>query len=319
MTGAHGMEQVMEQVPGVSVILMPWWIAAAALGIFALLFCLITLFVLKRVRPAGGELHMPAQIPIGSQVKVRGWPLSGWDARVKIAALLFFMFSAAFLRSVPSALTALVFSLALAIFCRVGLYRILVRISAVSMFLLLILVVLPFSTAPAPGDTVLGIEGLAPFLFNVRGLRDAAVIIMKACAIVMLMEPLFYSSPLSEFSNALISLRIPPKAVYILNLATRYLNVMAAEASSMLWALRSRAFRPSATISGLRTLAGLFAILFIRSYERTQRLQEAMALRGFHGEFPRGRLGRIGAADIVKAALFIAAGLCLHLMDVVWR
>lgn len=294
---------------------VPWWFLPLLLSFLCLAAALLLRGLFSRGKRGSRELRLPQQIPLSGDSPIGGPLFSGWDCRMKISSMVLFMFAVAFLKGLAAALAALVLSMALAAAAKVPLSRAAARLSAVSLFLLMLLVTLPFSTQPAPGDLVLTIDGGLLPGFNLRGLSAALAISAKACAILLLMEPLFFSSPLSEFSNALISLRFPAKGVNILNLAIRYITVVADEASSILMAARARGFRARLTAGGMRTMAGLFAMLFIRSYERTQRLQEAMTLKGFRGSFPRRPLPPLTAMDLVRAGLLLLFAAALHLLD----
>jgi cobalt/nickel transport system permease protein len=65
----------------------------------------------------------------------------------------------------------------------------------------------------------------------------------------------------------------------------RYLDVIAGELRRTRIAMSARGYDPS-WIAQIRPLAAAAGALFIRSYERGERVHQAMLARGFVGEFP---------------------------------
>jgi cobalt/nickel transport system permease protein len=56
-------------------------------------------------------------------------------------------------------------------------------------------------------------------------------------------------------------------------------------------------------------------MLFVRSYERTERVFEAMRARGYRGRFPEPADLSIRAWDLVISGVCLAAGCCLVVYD----
>ena len=56
-------------------------------------------------------------------------------------------------------------------------------------------------------------------------------------------------------------------------------------------------------------------MLFIRSFERTERVYEAMLSRGYQGVFPSTAPQKITARDWIKGAVWIMIGLLLLAFD----
>jgi cobalt/nickel transport system permease protein len=65
----------------------------------------------------------------------------------------------------------------------------------------------------------------------------------------------------------------------------RYLDVIAGEMRRTRIAMTARGYAPS-FVAQIRPLATAVGALFIRSYERGERVHQAMLARGFVGEFP---------------------------------
>jgi cobalt/nickel transport system permease protein len=75
--------------------------------------------------------------------------------------------------------------------------------------------------------------------------------------------------------------------------------------------MRVRGFVARTNVATLRTMASGFGMLFIRSFERTERVYEAMLSRGYQGSFPGEVRQKITSWDLVKGTLFIMIALLL--------
>jgi cobalt/nickel transport system permease protein len=107
-------------------------------------------------------------------------------------------------------------------------------------------------------------------------------------------------------------LRAPRVITAIMGFMVRYLDVIVEEWNRMRVALRSRAYRPR-SLRQAGAMAAASGSLFIRSYERGERVYLAMLSRGYSGGMPTieapAPVGRqwVGAGLIVTGAVAIAA------------
>ncbi|MFV9506519.1 MAG: cobalt ECF transporter T component CbiQ [Oscillochloridaceae bacterium umkhey_bin13] len=228
-------------------------------------------------------------------------PIHTLDARVKLVLTLTCILTMALLP--PGAWVAL-FAYALLIWAAtlrsgVGLTMIMSR-SLVALPFALVAVTLVFSRtgeplwrfALGPLELVATDAGLVAFLS----------VLVRSWLSVQAALLLTATTHFTEVLAALRALRLPPVLVAILGFAYRYLFVMVDEAQRM---LRARACR-SATVPGQRaggSLAWRAAVvgqmagtLFLRAYERSERIYAAMLARGYQGE-----LRTLGARPLTSA------------------
>ena len=92
-----------------------------------------------------------------------------------------------------------------------------------------------------------------------------------------------------EHLAGMISRIFPSPLDQIFLLAYRFLFLTLAMTGSMLKAVRSRGggLVRSLRVQG-RIFTGVFALVFIRSFDRAERVHKAMAARGYHGTFGAG-------------------------------
>ena len=104
-----------------------------------------------------------------------------------------------------------------------------------------------------------------------------------------------------EVLHALEKLKVPRVLILIASFMYRYLFVIVAEAARMRAALLARGYAPRHALQA-RALGRVVTALFLRSYERGERVHLAMLARGFDGHLPRLGTLTLRPAD----ALFLA-------------
>ncbi len=107
-----------------------------------------------------------------------------------------------------------------------------------------------------------------------------------------------------EILRGLERLRMPSVMVQIASFMLRYVNVITDEMERMKVARESRGFEATG-LKHWKVLATSAAALFIRSYERGERVHLAMLSRGFDGTLPHTEVRTIGL-KIWLSALSIA-------------
>lgn len=108
-------------------------------------------------------------------------------------------------------------------------------------------------------------------------------------------------------------LHVPGVFIMLLAFIARYVGVLGDQLHSLRVALASRAPRLRGRAM-LRTLGSIVGNLFVRSYERGERVYAAMLSRGYTGSLPVTGTARIGAAELllVTMAVLSSAALALY-------
>jgi cobalt/nickel transport system permease protein len=192
-------------------------------------------------------------------------------------------------------------------------------------------VVLPFVLVAVPllftrpGEVILGF-GLGPLDLTITdtGLRDVLSITAKSWLSVQAALLLAYTTTFVDLVDALRGLRVPALIVSIISFMYRYLAVLADEASRMSRARSSRsAEAPGGHAGGsLRWRAAvtgsMVGSLFIRSYERSERVYAAMLSRGFAGIVDVAPRARPDGRSLAWFALTLAAIIVFVLVVNLW-
>ncbi len=241
--------------------------------------------------------------------------LHTWTPTVKIGALLVASFLIVALQTLFWAAVALTIALLVVHLARIPWQRSLRRMTAMSGLCVLFLLVLPLTSPPRPGDTLLVLPLLEGLPLRLAGVVLALTITCKAAAVALLMEPMFATAELARTLQGFVALGLPPSLTQMILLCHRYLFVFQQEAARMQRAMRVRGFVPGTNLATLRTTGNALGMLFIRSFERTERVYEAMLSRGYQGTFPATARERITAGDLAKAAVSMTIGLLLVVFD----
>ena len=185
-------------------------------------------------------------------------------------------------------------------------------------FLGMFLVVMPLTVKAKSGDVLFQLEHLSFLCFNSRGGLLALLICLKASAIALLVEPLLSTSPFPVTIQALARLRVPQMVCQMILLAHRYIFVFQHETSRMNKGMHMRGFRRRTDMETLRNIGNFLGMLLVRSFERTQRVYEAMIARGYMGQLSVTHEFRVMNRDWWKGLFWFSAGIGLVLVDRFW-
>ncbi|SEO89702.1 cobalt ECF transporter T component CbiQ [Trujillonella endophytica] len=114
------------------------------------------------------------------------------------------------------------------------------------------------------------------------GLTAGGGLLAKATLSVLAATVLAATTEARELLRGLERLRLPAALVQILSFMIRYADVVSGELRRMRVARESRGFR-ARHLGALRVLGPAAASLFVRSYERGERVHLAMLSRGYTG------------------------------------
>ncbi len=161
----------------------------------------------------------------------------------------------------------------------------------------LVALLLPFF---AGGDSVI-IGGIA---LSVPGLWTMWNILVKATLGLWISIVLGATTTVPELLGGLGRLRVPSVLTAIAGFMLRYIDLVLGQFGRMRRAMESRAYRPR-TLADTRPIASGVGSLFVRSYERGERVHLAMASRGYAGSMPAA----VTRASSRRVSWAIAAGI----------
>jgi len=168
-------------------------------------------------------------------------------------------------------------------------------------------VVLPFSALVAlpllflgggERTAVLGMSLSAKGLWTLAGAATKSV--LGVAALMLLVSTTHFSSLLA----GLRGLGAPTVFIDLLSLTYRYVFVLVGEAMRLRRAAIARGYRPK-WLPQAAIIGRMAGTLFVRSYERAERVYGAMLLRGYSGRMPTARALKFRTAN----ALVLVASL----------
>ncbi|MFE0424699.1 cobalt ECF transporter T component CbiQ [Streptomyces sp. NPDC058953] len=169
---------------------------------------------------------------------------------------------------------------------------------------------LPFTVPAGPGETV----AVAGTTLSEPGLWGAWNILAKGTLGVAASVLLAATTEIRALPSGLQRLRLPPLLVQIVSFMIRYGDLVADDLRRMSIARRSRGFEAR----GVRhwgVLARTAGTLFVRTYERGERVHLAMLSRGYAGTMPRTATAAASRAQWTAAAALPAAALAVRLLE----
>lgn len=201
------------------------------------------------------------------------------DPRGKVVIASLFAILMAVSKSSAATLPGLGLALIWLGLARLPIKKVLVRLLVVNSFIFFLWVVLPWTY---PGDAVLH---FGPLAATRQGLIFTGLITLKSNAIIIALIALVATVPVVTLGQAMHGLRLPDKLCHLLLFTYRYLYVFEQEFRRLVQAMKIRGFQPRTNLHTYRSYAYLAAMLLVRSYDRADRVFQAMLCRGFHGVF----------------------------------
>jgi cobalt/nickel transport system permease protein len=204
-----------------------------------------------------------------------------WSPRLKLVSLLTLMFAFATVQHLP--LVPWMLGLAAVLYGLSGLPLAFLRqrLSYPGLFILAVVVLLPFSV----GETLLWQGGW--LTLRQEGLQASLLITGRFLSILTVGFILLGTTPFLTLLHAMRSLGLPTILADMTLLSYRYLYEIAAMLATMQQAMRLRGFGQGrqrwlrVNRQTLQQLALLAGNLLIRSYEQSERVYKAMRLRGY--------------------------------------
>lgn len=191
-------------------------------------------------------------------------------------------------------------------------------------------VALPFAAAAVtliftvPGRS-LGVMPLVGLPISEAGLIRFVSIIFKSMVSVQVAVLLVMTTHFTDMLWAMGALHVPKVLVAVISFMYRYVFVMADEALRLTRARDSR----SAVVGGnpakgrsvwfrASTTGRMIGSLFLRSFERSERVYQAMVARGYQGQIRRLHPPPLALRDVVLASIPLLAGMALTAAALLW-
>lgn len=228
-------------------------------------------------------------------------PVHRLDPRAKIIALFSFLLAVV--------LTPITFSQKFILYGAMVISLILISKVPLKFVLKRSLVIIPFVGLVAIGLPFLGngSGSLSPGIFTSSHTATLIFlnVLVKSWLCVLAMITLTSTTPFSKLLNGFQRLKIPTVFVMILSFMYRFVFILEDEIDRMVRAREARSFETS-WLQSVRTAGNMIGVLFLRSYERAERVYAAMRSRCYSGKIKLTRELKMDGYDISFIGFFLS-------------
>ncbi len=186
--------------------------------------------------------------------------------------------------------------------------QILKKVCILIPFILFIAMFVPFLKE---GNVCLLLEiGHWKFDITYEGVWTFLNIIVKSTLSIFLLVIATSTTAFPDFLKGLDMLRVPRLLVMLMSFMYRYIFVLIDEARRLMRA-RSLRYFGSRYMEQFRAMGYMIGVLFIRTFERAERIYGAMIIRGFSGEILSVKRFRFSSLDILFMVGIIVSLVCI--------
>jgi len=229
------------------------------------------------------------------------------DPKVKIIGSMGLALIVALSQSLIALYSGLLGGIVLLFIAKLRYHNVLKHLLAVNLFIIFLWLVLPLTGAQDIDPLIY----IGPVPIYEKGIEIAHRVTVKANAITLFIITLLATSTIQQIGYGLRQLGFSKKFIFLLLASWRYLGLIRQEYTRLNRAATLRCFRPSANFHTYRTYGYLIGMTFIHSYNRAQRVNNAMLLRGFNGVYPVFDTSVIRSSDYIIACILTGYALLL--------
>ena len=211
--------------------------------------------------------------------KIRESIIKCLDPRTKILSVFLFSVIVAVSYRLTTLFFALAISLIIIIASKAYAKEVFKRLVPVNLIVILLWFFLPFTVKGEP------VCSLGPLSITGEGLFYATRITIKSNTMMLMLIALISSTSVLTIGHAMHDMFIPKKLVHLLFFTFRYIYIIYDEYLRIEKALKVRCFVPKTSLHTYKTYAFMVGMLLVKSFDRAQRVYNAMLCRGFNGNF----------------------------------
>lgn len=233
--------------------------------------------------------------------------LHRYDPKCKIIVSTTFSILTALLDRPVVLLFALMFAFCLSFIAMLDLKQLIKRLFFVNGFIVFLWLFLPFTCT---GECVFFLGSLC---VTYDGIWKALEITIKSNTIILATIALLGTSNIFSLIHALRHLKFPEKLVHLFFFSFRYIHVLQQEWKRLFSAAKIRNFQAKTNLHTIRIFAYLVGMLLVNSYDRSNRIYQAMLCRGFHDKYYFLNYTKTSLSDIAALAVML---LCIGVLGI---
>lgn len=217
--------------------------------------------------------------------------ISKWDIRIRVLAVLIWLVGVLFFKQIASCwiLTGILF-LTIALDQKMQLSKAMHQLKHIAPFVILVFVTLSIS------------DGIP---LEKEAVHFAALVTSRVITSLLLVLAMISGDTVDAFIQNLSVLPIPKIYLSLLLLVNRYVVLLTKDFQKQRMALRSRMFVPTANLGVLKNIGYVIGGMFIRGYDRSEIVYDAMRARCYNGVVPIDHPERVKVVDYMKLVVAI--------------
>lgn len=146
------------------------------------------------------------------------------------------------------------------------------------------------------------------------GFFSFLTLLFKAYLSVITVLLLVATTPISDIAGAMKRLKIPDLFITLFEMTYRYIGILMEEASSMALAYRLRSHEQKGIV--LNHMGSFVGQLLIRSFDRAERIYQAMKLRGYPASQKGFAEKKASARDILYLIIVLGSSLIFRFLNI---
>ena len=237
-------------------------------------------------------------------------PIHHIEPRLKIISFGFLIVSNVFAQTINAALIFLAISLLLLFIAHLPVKFILKRVKVICAFVVPIIILTPLTVPGAP------IISAGSFYISEEGLFFAILIAIRMIAAVIFVVTMLGTQRFDTFLKALSMLYVPGIIIQMLLFTYRYIYVMIDEFLKIWSSMRAKGYKFNFSRTAFFILGNLIGMLLIKSYERAERVYQAMISKGYIGKPLSFSTFKIQITDYIFCALTAISEIYVNISDV---
>jgi cobalt/nickel transport system permease protein len=231
------------------------------------------------------------------------------DPRGKLIVVFLFSIVVAAAHRFQVLLGSLVLGLLIVLAAKVPAKELVKRLIPVNMLILFLWLFLPFTFGGEP------LFFMGSMAVTREGVFYATQITIKSNTMMLMLIAMAVSTPIFSIGHAMHELKIPKKIVHLFFFTYRYIHAIYREYFRLKNSIKIRGFVPKTSLHTYKTFAYLVGMLLVRSFDRAQRVHNAMLCRGFKGELYSLRKFSFKTNDIVSMAFMMAVIILMGVLE----
>ena len=236
-------------------------------------------------------------------------PMHRFDPRAKIVAFIILIFAVVLVPNLKLAFIALIGAILFLIASKLPLRFALQHIKWVFLFVVPFIIIMPFTVS---GTEIFNFHGLT---MTYEGLEYGILVAVRALSAVILVLPMIATTRFDVTIKALGELKMPNMLVQMFMFTYRYIFVFVVEFQRTWRAMAARGFQLKTNLYALKTIGRALGMLFVRSYERGDRVYQALRARGYTAKPKTLVEFKMRASDYVLTVVIIGFAVSLLIVS----